>query len=115
MRCSLVIISSYVRMLRTSFAENASHGLDERANAERASSEERASKGSPFQDALLRATRRVVVLHRHIDAMAILLLRGRRNVGRHVVTRDVPYDGLYAGDDRIRAVEELVQGDVRRR
>src|SRR5262245_47849984 len=47
MRCSLVIISSYVRMLRTSFSENASHGMGERANAERASSEERASKRNP--------------------------------------------------------------------
>src|SRR5215510_11338760 len=47
MRSSLVIISSYVRMLRTSLAENASHGMGERANAERASSEERASKRNP--------------------------------------------------------------------
>src|SRR5262245_43134352 len=47
MRCSLVIISSYVRVVRTSFAENASHGIGERANAERASSEERASKRNP--------------------------------------------------------------------
>src|SRR5262249_1978492 len=97
MRCSFVIISSYVRMLRTSFAENAAHGMGERANAERASSEERASNrnrrytpGSPSQGALLSATRRVPVLPRHITAMAVLLLRGRRYVGRHVVTLDVP-------------------------
>src|SRR5262245_62334431 len=47
MRCSLVIISSYVRMLRTSFSENAAHGMGERANTERASSEKRASKRNP--------------------------------------------------------------------
>src|SRR5215468_7722893 len=91
MRSSLVIISSYVRMLRTSFSENASHGMGERANAERASSEQRASKGNPATTQpglgvdLLRMNGSGVAAStvRIVDCMVTPPLQRRRNLGRH--------------------------------
>src|SRR5262245_18069435 len=86
MRCSLVIISSYVRMLRTSFAENAAHGMGERANAERASSEEKASKRNP---ATTQPGLGVDLLRMNGSTVRIVVrivtppLRRRRDIGRH--------------------------------
>src|SRR5262245_57782852 len=91
MRCSLAIISSYVRMLRTSFAENASHGMGERANAERASSDERARKRNPAttQPGLGVDLRRMsgsgvaASTVRVVDCIVTPPLQRRRNLGRH--------------------------------
>src|SRR5262249_46146441 len=91
MRCSLVIISSYVRMFRTSFSENASHGMGERANAERASSEERASKRNPATTQpglgvdLLRMNRSGVAASTVsiVDRIVTPPLQRRRDIGRH--------------------------------
>src|SRR5215468_6884077 len=91
MRSSLVIISSYVRMLRTSFSENASHGMGERANAERASSEERASQRNPATTQpglgvdLLRMNGSGVAASpvRIVDRIVTPPLQRRRDIGRH--------------------------------
>src|SRR5215510_1260 len=97
MRCSLVIISSYVRMLRTSFAENAAHGMGERANAERASSEERASKRNPATTQpglgvdLLRMNGSGVAASTVsiVDRIVTPPLRRRRDIGRHAGSLEV--------------------------
>src|SRR5262249_27266232 len=94
MRSSLVIISSYVRMLRTSLAENASHGMGERANAERASSEERASKRNPATTEpglgvdLLRMNGSGLAAStvRIVDRIVMPPLQRRRDVGREAVS-----------------------------
>src|SRR5262245_47173063 len=91
MRCSLAIISSYVRMPRTSFAENAAHGMGETANAERASSEQRASKGNPATtqpglgvDLLRMNGSGVAASTFHIVVRIVTPpLRRRRDIGRH--------------------------------
>src|SRR5215470_17201029 len=97
MRSSLVIIFSYVRMLRTSFAENASHGMGERTNAGSASSEERASKRNPAttQPGLgvdrLRMNGSGVAAStvRIVDRIVTPPLQRRRDIGRHAVSLDV--------------------------
>src|SRR5262245_39206020 len=97
MRSSLVIISSYVRMLRTSLAENASHGMGERANATRASSAERASKRNPATTQpglgvdLLRMNGSGVAAStvRIVDLIVMPPLQRRRDIGRHAVSLDV--------------------------
>src|SRR5215470_15144987 len=97
MRSSLVIISSYVRMLRKSLAENASHGMGERANAERASSEERASKRNPATTEpglgvdLLRMNGSGLAAStvRIVDRIVMPPLQRRRDVGRHAVSLEV--------------------------
>src|SRR5215813_13858001 len=97
MRSSLVIISSYVRMLRTSLSENASHGIGERANAERASSEESASKRNPATTQpglgvdLLRMNGSGVAASTVRIVVRIVMppLQRRRDVGRHAVSLDV--------------------------
>src|SRR5262249_45623671 len=83
--------SSYVRMLRRSFAENAAHGIGERANAERASSEERASKRNPATSQpglgvdLLRMNGSGVAAStvRMVGRIVTPPLRRRREIGRH--------------------------------
>src|SRR5215470_4745669 len=97
MRCSLVIILSYVRMPRRSFAENASHGMGERANAERASSEEKASKRNPATTQpglgvdLLRMNGSGVAAStvRIVDRIVTPPLQRRRDIGRHAVNLEV--------------------------
>src|SRR5215813_12646671 len=97
MRCSLVTISSYVRMLRTSVAENASHGMGERANAERASSEERASQRNPATTQpglgvdLLRRNGSGVAASpvRIVDRIVTPPLQRRRDIGCHAVNLEV--------------------------
>src|SRR5262245_65094855 len=104
MRCSLVIISSYVRMLRTSFAENASHGMGERANAERASSVERATKRNPAttQPGLGVDLRRMngsglaASTVRSVDRIVTPPLQRRRNIGRHAGSLEVTVKSLGA-------------------
>src|SRR5262249_44825823 len=91
MRCSLVIISSYVRMLRTSFSENASHVMGQRADAERASGEERARKRNPATTQpglgvdLLRMNGSGVAAStvRIVDRIVGPPLQRRREIGRH--------------------------------
>src|SRR5262245_55741352 len=87
MRSSLVIISSYVRMPRRSLAENASHGMGERANAARASSAERAS-----QRKLATSTVGIV------DFIVTPPLQRRREIGGHAVSLEVT-------EERVRASE----------
>jgi hypothetical protein len=97
MRSSLVIISSYVRMLRRSLAENAAQGMGERANAERASSEERPTKRNPATTRpglgvdLLRMNGSGLAAStvRIVDFIVRPPLERRRDVGRHAVSLEV--------------------------
>src|SRR5262245_65545015 len=115
MRCSLVIISSYVRMLRTSFAENASHGTGERANSRRASSEERASKRNPAttQPGLGVDLRRMngsgvaASTVRTVDRIVTPSLQRRRDIGRHAVSFEVTEEkGSRVRGSTVQEVEE---------
>src|SRR5262249_55026344 len=115
MRCSPVIISSYVRMLRTSLAENASHGMGERANAERASSEERASKRNPATTQpglgvdLLRMNGSGVAAPtvRIVGRIVMPPLQRRREIELHAGSLEVP-DGRVRGSEGSRGFAHRV-------